>query len=427
MRKLLKAVGATVAAASVFGASLEAQAFSVGGYSDAEELVNALLVPGWSPVPGTISVTESAGLGNGSIGFFNDGGSTIGINSGVILTSGLISLAPGPNNTSSATGPGTLSSISFDFVAVSPGISWNYVFASEEYEEYVGSGFNDFFRLELNGTNLALIPGTSEQVRINNVNQNLNTPFYVSNFPPAGTNSPFNIQYDGFTIPLTAQATGLTLGETYNVNFVVSDVGDAAWDSAVMIAANSISFPGATPENPLLPVPPASPNETWIFPTFTVFDPGFVWWIDPDIATGYVYNATGGPLFDQFTAPDLAFNDNYQLFSSSLAGGACSTNGDDFTTPMANISQLVPYDFTTPLSCFAIKGIDIQNALDPLNTNAFAAGVSFDVTGNVNVTQTPITTFVDPSTQVPGPLPILGAGAGYGWARRLRKRLRKIA
>ena len=28
-------------------------------------------------------------------------------------------------------------------------------------------------------------------------------------------------------------------------------------------------------------------------------------------------------------------------------------------------------------------------------------------------------------TQVPGPLPVLGAGAAFGWARRLRKRVRQ--
>ncbi|MEB3169598.1 MAG: choice-of-anchor L domain-containing protein [Synechococcaceae cyanobacterium] len=422
MRKPIHLAGAAAAAASVFGSSIEANAFSVGGYKTPEDLVTALLIPGWSPVAGSITITEAAGPGNGSVGFFNNGGSSIGINSGVILTSGYISNAPGPNNTSSATGPGQLSRISFDFVAVSPGISWNYAFASEEYEEYVGSSFNDFFRLELNGKNLALIPGTNTDVRINNVNQLSNSSFYVSNYPP-GAAAPYDIQYDGFTIPLTAKATGLTLGSTYNVSFTVSDVGDSAFDSAVMIAANSVSFPGGSPDNPLLPVPPANTNSTWVFPAFTVFDPGFVWWIDPEIATGYVYNVTGGPLFDQFTAPDLPFNDTYQLFSSSLPGGACSTNGADFATPlgMGLVTQQIPYDFPTPLPCFAIKGISIENALDPLNTSAFLAGVSFDATGTANVTQTPINTF-GPS-DVPGPLPILGAGAAFGWAKRLRSRV----
>jgi hypothetical protein len=57
--------------------------------------------------------------------------------------------------------------------------------------------------------------------------------------------------------------------------------------------------------------------------------------------------------------------------------------------------------------------------LDPLNTLAFVAGIGFDRTGTVNVTQTPIPT--------PGPLPLAGAGMAYGWARGLRRRLGQAA
>jgi hypothetical protein len=41
----------------------------------------------------------------------------------------------------------------------------------------------------------------------------------------------------------------------------------------------------------------------------------------------------------------------------------------------------------------------------------------------VNVTQTPITQNVDNGASVPGPLPLLGAAAGFRWSRRLRRRL----
>ncbi|MCX5952907.1 MAG: choice-of-anchor L domain-containing protein [Cyanobacteria bacterium] len=129
--------------------------------------------------------------------------------------------AVGPNNSGSATGPGALSSLSFAFRAVSPSISWRYVFASE-YEEWVGSQFNDRFRLTLNGENLALIPGTSANVEINSVNQISNTAFYRSNVGSALNN--FNTQYDGLTTLLTASKGDLVVGNTYNVEFMVTDV-----------------------------------------------------------------------------------------------------------------------------------------------------------------------------------------------------------
>jgi hypothetical protein len=155
----------------------EAKAVTVSPSTDFNALANFLLVDGWDPVPGSVSGTLA---GANAIGTF-DNASDIGLTNGVLLTTGSVFNAVGPNNSSSATGPGALSSLSFDFVAVSPGISWRYVFASEEYEEFVNSSFNDRFRLTVNGENLALIPGTSSDVAINSVNQISNTAFYRSN------------------------------------------------------------------------------------------------------------------------------------------------------------------------------------------------------------------------------------------------------
>jgi hypothetical protein len=160
------------------------------------------------------------------------------------LTTGTVFNAIGPNTSGSTSGPGALSSLSFDFVAVSPGISWRYVFASEEYQEWVGSSFNDRFRLTLNGENLALIPGTSSNIEINSVNQSSNTAFYRSNTGAALNN--FNTQYDGLTTLLTASKGDLVVGNTYNVQFTITDVGDQILDSGVFIGANSVILPGLT-------------------------------------------------------------------------------------------------------------------------------------------------------------------------------------
>jgi hypothetical protein len=188
-----------------------------------------------------------------------------------------------------------------------------------------------------------------------------------------------------------------------------------AFFSTSFLSNGQPSEPGTTPENPLLPPAPQVINQPWIFPPVVVI-PQEIWWFDPEVAIGYIFNVADatGPLFDQFIAPDLPFNNEYELLTTG--GAACSTNPNDFTAPLATITQLVPYDFPTPLACFAIKGISEQNALDPLNTTAFVSGISFDAAGTVTVSQTPIPT--------PGPLPIAGAGLAYGWARRLRQRLR---
>jgi len=389
----------------------EAKAVTVSPSTDFNALANFLLVDGWDPVPGSVSGTLA---GANAIGTF-DNASDIGLTNGVLLTTGSVFNAVGPNNSSSATGPGALSSLSFDFVAVSPGISWRYVFASEEYEEFVNSSFNDRFRLTLNDENLALIPGTSSDVAINSVNQISNTAFYRSNVGAALNN--FNTQYDGLTTLLTASKGDLVVGNRYNVQFTITDVGDQAYDSGVFIGANSVSFDGGRPETPLLPETPTSPTAPWVFPDFTVFDPGFTWWLDPDVAVGYIYNVTGGPKFATYNAPTLPFDNNYELFGSS---DSCAT----FTNSLGPITGSGgPFTFGSPVECFAIKGIDVANMLDPTNTMAFNAGFTFDSSGTVSVTQTPITEFVDPAS-VPGPLPLFGVGAAFAYSRKLRNRIK---
>lgn len=273
------------------------------------------------------------------------------------------------------------------------------------------------FSLSVNGNNIALIPGTGQEVAINSVNQLRNTAFYRSN-----NNGAIDLQYDGLTTVLKASLSDLTVGDTYTISFLISDIGDSGWDSGVFIESGSVAFDGATPESPLLPPPPTPGGPTtapWVFPTVEVFDPGFTWWYDPDVAIGYIYNVAdpNGPLFDQYTAPALPFNTDYQLYSSG-------DGGLTYDVLMATIFPNTPYDFTSPLSSFAIKGINTDNMLDPLDQTVFVAGISFDKVGSVSVTQTPLVQFVPDPVPIPGPLPILGIGGAIGWSRQLRRKLR---
>jgi hypothetical protein len=83
----------------------------------------------------------------------------------------------------------------------------------------------------------------------------------------------------------------------------------------------------------------------------------------------------------------------------------------------------VAYNFGTPQSSFRIEGIDLAANLDPTNPLAFVTGVSFDSSGTVNVTQTPITFN---TSSVPGPIPLFGVGAAFGFSRKLRKRIKSV-
>jgi Nidogen-like len=165
------------------------------------------------------------------------------------------------------------------------------------------------------------------------------------------------------------------------------------------------SAPGDTPENPLMPV---IIDNSFVF-NFPV-QPNQTFFIDPEIAIGYDYAVSGGPLFASVTAPT----------------GINASNMFDLVFGAANvpITGGIAYIFGAPQSSFRIQGIDVAANLDPTNPLAFNTGVGFDTAGFVTVTQTPITTFN--SSAVPGPIPLLGVGAAFGFSRKLRKRIKSL-
>ncbi len=195
-------------------------------------------------------------------GSFNGSAPVLGINSGLLLTSGSVYNSQGPNSSSAMTqyvgtpgyeelGPLGFDAavISFDIVSNTPYLSFKYVFASEEYNEYVGSGFNDQFGFFISGpgipegTNIALLPGTNTGVAINNVNLGLNSEFYLNNETISVADSArFNtIEYDGMTRVLTTTPLNIIPGQTYRLTLAIQDVSDASFDSGVFIEGGSIT------------------------------------------------------------------------------------------------------------------------------------------------------------------------------------------
>ncbi|PLW92395.1 MAG: hypothetical protein C0592_11060, partial [Marinilabiliales bacterium] len=208
-----------------------------------------------------ITVTNATVSGNvNQSGTFTFSGAGLDVNSGVILSTGNIFDAVGPNSSGSTStgynGPGnTLLTnlagqttrdavvLQFDFEVQSDEIEFNYIFLSEEYNEWVGSAFNDVFAFYISGPgitgeeNLAVVPGTTTPVSINTINDGSFWQYYVDNEDP-----PFvaNIEYDGFTTLMTASKSGLIPCETYTLKLMIADAGDAALDAAVLLQENSL-------------------------------------------------------------------------------------------------------------------------------------------------------------------------------------------
>ncbi|MBT7493599.1 MAG: PKD domain-containing protein, partial [Bacteroidetes bacterium] len=207
-----------------------------------------------------------------SIGYFADPGNNFDFAAGVILSSGYISDAPGPNNSTGITGNTTgpsdpllnaiipqttndAASLEFDFIPSADSLFFRYLFGSDEYPEFVNSSFNDVFAFFLSGPNpgggnyinynVALIPGTTTPVSINNVNNGQNSPptgpcvncaYYFDNLAVSNPNPA--VEYDGLTTPLVAIASVVPCA-TYHIKLAVADAGDSILDSAVFLEAGS--------------------------------------------------------------------------------------------------------------------------------------------------------------------------------------------
>ena len=122
-----------------------------------------------------------------------------------------------------------------EFIPEGSVLSMQFVFSSEEYLEYVGSGFNDAVSVWVNGVEATLVVGTGD-ITINNINNTSNSNLYVNN--PAGTD-PYNTEMDGFTVTLKLTAP-VNPGQVNTIKIAIADTGDAKYDSNLLIAGDSI-------------------------------------------------------------------------------------------------------------------------------------------------------------------------------------------
>lgn len=218
---------------------------SAGDGLTAEEIAALLAGPGAS-----ISNVKITGAGS-AIGSFADG-AALAVDQGLVMSTGNVAAVAGPNSSTQSgvalntEGHEALDAIvapfrthdavvlEFDVVTVSPTFAIRYVFASEEYREWVGSEFNDVFGFFVNGSNIALTPGSADPVTVNSINHIVNTGLYRDNEGGAAT------QFDGYTAPLLAVAV-VEPNVSHHIRIAIADASDAILDSAVFIAQGGIS------------------------------------------------------------------------------------------------------------------------------------------------------------------------------------------
>ena len=355
-------------------------------------------------------------------GTFDGAGTILGLDGGIILTTGEGEIAEGPdddNNAGNDQGNGgdvdltALAGIStfdavileFDFVPQNADLRFNYIFGSEEYPEWVNAGYNDVFGFFISGPgiagpytggaeNIALLPSTTIPVAIDNVNNGqsgtepatgpcTNCAYYVDNSSgPA-------LQYDGYTTVLTAEAT-VTPCLTYHIKLAVADAGDHIYDSGVFLEEGSFSAGGGvTVDIQTSTIPPGiyeGCNDAWfIFKRVDLSDTSL------PITANFTVTGTATPVTD------------YNAFPSSITIPA---GEDSVFINLGVVLDFIPEGAETiivtmddpPCTCVApasaevtILDNDIPLSVATSGTTTICLGQSTGLTASPAGSQTPYT------------------------------------
>lgn len=240
------------------------------------QLVNTVLIN--SLCTAATNVTSKTGTNFSSsngIGYFQNTNPNFPIKDGVILSTGNVLNAVGPNFTALNDGannwPGdsdlentmaqagiTMNSVNatvleFDFIPISPTFSFQFLFASEEYGNFQCQ-FSDAFAFLLTNTNtgvttnLAIVPNTTTPISVTTIRDYLynskcpsaNAQYFGSyNGASAAAGSATN--FNGQTKLLNASAV-LVPNTPYHIKLVIADRTDSGSDSAILIASDTFNI-----------------------------------------------------------------------------------------------------------------------------------------------------------------------------------------
>ena len=395
-----------------------AQYITVDEGFTAQQLVENVLIN--STCASVSNVTVAGGNfadGSKSWGFFNGNGSSFPFQNGIILATGKISNAPGPNTSLSDDGGNmgwdgdqdlnqalNLSNtfnatvLEFDFIPLGNKISFEFIFSSEQYLSNPNSNQCNFtdgfaFLLKETGTsqpyqNLAVIPGTNIPVKVNTVRgPGTICPQANAEYFDAFNGDEHPTNYNGQTKVLIAQSD-VTPGVQYHIKLVIADEGNHRFDSAIFLGGGSFNFGINLGEDRLIASGnPVCENETVVLNATSIGAQSYQWKLNgvalvdetnatltlsPPFNTAlqegiYSVDIVFGPTCTTSAAIEIEFAPEL-LINQSLFQ-ECDTLGEQDGFTAFNLASIAPEIFQNLPSNYQIQFFDSTTSTTPLNPN----------------------------------------------------------
>ncbi|MBS7786238.1 choice-of-anchor L domain-containing protein [Flavobacterium sp. CYK-55] len=248
-----------------FSNTTQAQFVRVDDTYSAQQLIQNVLVN--SPCANVTNIQATGNPFNTnelSYGYFDANGSSFPFLNGVVLSTARAKRSEGPNtslidegetgwqgdpdleqalgisNTFNAT------VIEFDFTPLTSYVSFDYIFASEEYQGNAPCRYSDGFAFLLkransteNYRNLALIPNTNTPVLVTSVHPTTSgCPAINEQYFGQYNGNSDAVNFNGQTTVLKAEST-VTPGVTYHIKLVIADHENIRYDSAIFLGGGS--------------------------------------------------------------------------------------------------------------------------------------------------------------------------------------------
>ena len=373
-------------------------------------LVNDVLIN--SSCANVLNVSVSGGnfaSGEKSFGYFDATGTSFPFQNGIVLSTGKIVNAQGPNTSLSDDGGNmgwngdpdlnqalglsntfNATVLEFDFIPLGNRISFDYIFSSEQYLSNPMSNqcnFTDGFAFllrrngETNYQNLAVVPNTNIPVKVNTVRGSgticpAANETYFDAFN--GTVHPTN--FNGQTKVLTAQSDVIP-GETYHIKLVIADEGNHRFDSAIFLGGGSFNFGIDIGDDRLIATGnPLCPNETLAVDATQIGATSYQWYKDTNLipgATNATYNITSagdylveinyGPTCQTTGAIKIEYAETLIVNQNTFTECDADTNQDGKT--VFDLNNIKNQLFTNLPANYVVSFFDLTTSTTALPTN----------------------------------------------------------